>query len=147
MRLVPGVTKEMRNAASNIDDKELNRVEGIVHSMTRAERANPKIIDASRRARIARGAASTVPAVNQLLKQFTEMQKMMKQMGAGSAPSLPGGLGKMAAMASRAQARGELPSGLGSLPGSFAKATPSASSAAGSKKKKKGGRVTPPKQR
>jgi signal recognition particle subunit SRP54 len=147
MRLVPGVTKEMRNAASNIDDKELNRVEGIVHSMTRAERHNPKIIDASRRARIARGAATTVPAVNQLLKQFGEMQKMMKQMGGGSMPSMPGGLGKMAGMAARAQSRGELPSSLGALPTNFASSGASSPNTGGSKKKKKGGRVTPPKQR
>lgn len=147
MRLMPGVTKEMRNAASNIDDKELNRVEGIVHSMTRAERSNPKIIDASRRARIARGSASTVPAVNQLLKQFGEMQKMMKQMGGGSMPSLPGGLGKMAGLAARAQSRGELPSSLGSLPAGFGSPSTKAAASGGSKKKKKGGRVTPPKQR
>ncbi len=147
MRLMPGVTKEMRNAASNIDDKELNRVEGIVHSMTRAERSNPKIIDASRRARIARGSASTVPAVNQLLKQFGEMQKMMKQMGGGSMPSLPGGLGKMAGLAARAQSRGDLPSSLGSLPAGFGSPSAKAAASGGTKKKKKGGRVTPPKQR
>ncbi len=147
MRLVPGVTKEMRNAASNIDEKELNRVEGIVHSMTRAERHNPKIIDSSRRSRIARGAGTTVPAVNQLLKQFTEMQKMMKQMGGSSMPQLPGGLGKMAGMAARAQARGELPAGLGSMPAALAKAPGASGASGGNKKKKKGGRVTPPKQR
>jgi signal recognition particle subunit SRP54 len=147
MRLVPGVTKEMRNAASNIDDKELNRVEGIVHSMTRAERTNPKIIDASRRARIARGAGTNVPAVNQLLKQFAEMQKMMKQMGNPGGPQLPGGLGKMAGMAARAQSRGELPTGLGTLPSGLARPLGAPSAGGSNKKKKKGGRVTPPKQR
>jgi signal recognition particle subunit SRP54 len=144
MKLMPGMTKEMRNAASNFDDRELNRIEGIVHSMTRGERRNPTIINGSRRTRIAHGAGTTVPAVNQLLKQFTEMQKVMKQMAGGGAPQLPGGLGKMAQMAARGGARGQLPDGLEGLGAGSARP---ASSGGGNKKKKKGGRVTPPKQR
>ncbi len=76
--LMPGVTKEMRSAASNIDEGELNRVEAIVRSMTPQERRDPSIIDGSRRTRIARGSATSVAAVNQLLKQFGEMRKMMR---------------------------------------------------------------------
>ena len=94
MKLMPGVTKEMRSAASNIDEGEINRVEAIMRSMTPRERQDPSIIDGSRRTRIARGSATSVAAVNQLLKQFTEMRKMMRQMGNGNAPQLPGGLGR-----------------------------------------------------
>ncbi len=109
MKLMPGVTKEMRNAAANVDDRELNRVEGIVHSMTPAERRNPSIINGSRRTRIAKGAATTVPAVNQLLKQFAEMQKVMRQMAGGSVPQMPGGFGKMASLAARGAPRAHCP--------------------------------------
>ena len=91
MRLMPGMTKEMRSAAANFDDRELNKIEGIVHSMTPRERRSPTIINGSRRQRIARGAGTTVNAVNQLLRQFTEMQKMMKQMSSGAMPNMPGG--------------------------------------------------------
>ncbi len=147
MRLMPGMTKEMRNAASNIDDREINRIEGIVHSMTRAERANPAIINGSRRQRIAKGAGTTVNAVNQLLKQFGEMQKMMKQMAGGGMPQLPGGMGKMASLAAARQAsKGQLPAGLEGL-GAQLRPTPVAPAGGPKNKKKKGGRVTPPKQR
>jgi len=96
MKLMPGVSKEMRNAANNVDEGELNRVEAIVRSMTPKERRTPNIIDGSRRTRIAKGSATSVSAVNHLLKQFVEMRKMMRQMGSGSSPSMPGGLGRMA---------------------------------------------------
>ncbi len=147
MKLMPGVTKEMRTAASNVDDGELNRVEAIVRSMTPRERREPSIINGSRRARIARGSATSVGAVNQLLKQFAEMRKMMRQMGNGAAPAMPGGLGRAASLASRAAAgRESLPAGFEALGAGMASA--SASSRGGAKgKKKKGGRVTPPKQR
>ncbi len=143
---MPGVTKEMRSAASNIDEGEINRVEAIMRSMTPRERQDPSIIDGSRRTRIARGSATSVAAVNQLLKQFTEMRKMMRQMGNGNAPQMPGGLGRMASMAARgAQAQGEsLPAGFEALGAGMASA---AASRGGKNKKKKGGRVTPPKQR
>jgi signal recognition particle subunit SRP54 len=146
MKLMPGVTKEMRSAASNIDEGEINRVEAIMRSMTPRERQDPSIIDGSRRTRIARGSATSVAAVNQLLKQFTEMRKMMRQMGNGNAPQMPGGLGRMASMAARgAQAQGEsLPAGFEALGAGMASA---AASRGGKNKKKKGGRVTPPKQR
>jgi signal recognition particle subunit SRP54 len=150
MRLMPGMTKEMRSAAANVDDRELNRIEGIVHSMTPAERRQPAIINGSRRTRIAAGAGTSVVAVNQLLKQFAEMQKMMKQMAGGAMPQLPGGLSKMATLAARGAARGSLPDALAGPLGAPARpgATPGGGSGGGgAKKKKKGGRVTPPKQR
>jgi signal recognition particle subunit SRP54 len=148
MKMMPGVTKEMRSAANNVDEGELNKVEAIIRSMTRRERREPVIIDGSRRTRIARGSGTTVSAVNQLLKQFNEMRKMMRQMSAGATPAMPGGLGRMANMAAKAQAqRGEsLPPGFEALGAGMKAGTP-ARGGGGKNKKKKGGRVTPPKQR
>jgi signal recognition particle subunit SRP54 len=81
MKMMPGMPKELRN--QEIDDRELAKVEGIIHSMTPAERRDPKIIDGSRRLRIATGAGVGATEVNALLKQFGEMQKMMKGLGGG----------------------------------------------------------------
>ena len=80
MGMLPGMPKELKN--QKIDDNEISRVEAIVHSMTKAERARPEMIDGSRRARIAAGSGTTVGEVSRLVKQFGEMQKMMKRMGA-----------------------------------------------------------------
>ena len=149
MRLMPGMTKEMRAAAANVDDGELNKIEAIIRSMTVRERREPTLIDGSRRARIARGSGTSVPAVNQLLKQFDQMKKMMRQMGGGSMPQMPGGMGKMAQMAARAQAaRGEtLPAGFEALASGMKSGAPASATHGPKGKKKKGGRVTPPKQR
>ncbi|HVA70503.1 MAG TPA: signal recognition particle protein [Acidimicrobiales bacterium] len=147
MKLMPGVSKEMRTAASNVDDGELNRVEAIVRSMTPQERRTPTIIDGSRRMRIAKGSATSVSAVNHLLKQFGEMRKMMRQMGSGSSPSLPGGLGRMAGVGARAPSGETLPKGFEALGAGMASAASTSRSAGAKNKKKKGGRVTPPKQR
>jgi signal recognition particle subunit SRP54 len=146
MKLMPGVTKEMRSAANNIDEGEVSKVEAIVRSMTPQERRDPAIIDGSRRTRIARGSATSVAAVNQLLKQFSEMRKMMRQMGNGAMPQMPGGFGRMASMAARsAKSSGDaLPAGFEALGAGMASA---AAPRGGKNKKKKGGRVTPPKQR
>lgn len=148
MKLMPGVTKEMRRAASNVDDGELNRVEAIVRSMTPTERRNPHVLDGSRRTRIAKGSATSVSAVNQLLKQFTEMRKMMRQLGSGSSPSLPGGLGRKAGLSARgAPGSEQLPMGFDALGAGMASAATTSRGVGGKNKKKKGGRVTPPKQR
>jgi len=149
MKLMPGVTKEMRNAASNVDDGELNKIEAIIRSMTPRERREPTVIDGSRRTRIAKGSGTTVNAVNQLLKQFTEMRKVMKQMSGGSMPNLPGGMGRMAGMAAKAAAQRneQLPPGFEALGAGMTAGAVPARAAAGKGKKKKGGRVTPPKQR
>ena len=144
MKLMPGVTKEMRTAASNVDEGELDKVEAIVRSMTAHERRNPAIIDGSRRTRIARGSGTTVSSVNQLLKQFNEMRKVMRQMGSGRGPSLPG-VGRMAGLAARAGPRDQLPAGLEALGAGMTSGV--APRGGGKNKKKKGGRVTPPKQR
>ena len=76
--MLPGVPKEVRDV--EIDDRELARVEGMIHSMTVAERVDPTIIDGSRRRRIADGAGVQPSQVSQLIKQFRQMQKMMKGM-------------------------------------------------------------------
>ena len=75
--MLPGIPKELKNA--NIDDRELSRVEAIIHSMTLQERRDPSLINGSRRLRIANGSGRTTSEVNLLLKQFKEMQRMMKQ--------------------------------------------------------------------
>lgn len=77
--MLPGVPKELKNA--EIDDREIGRIEAIIRSMTREERANPVIIDASRRARIATGSGTQPHDVAQLVKQFREVQRLMKRMG------------------------------------------------------------------
>ena len=78
-RDAPGRPKELRN--TEIDDKELGRVEAIIRSMTLEERRKPDLINGSRRLRIANGSGTTTSEVNALLKQFKEMQKMMKSFG------------------------------------------------------------------
>ncbi|MGP8009595.1 MAG: hypothetical protein ACLPKZ_04985 [Acidimicrobiales bacterium] len=145
MKLMPGVSKEMRTAASNVDEGELNRVEAIVRSMTPKERREPNIIDGSRRTRIAKGSATSVSAVNQLLKQFVEMRKMMRQMGNGNTPAMPAGMGRMAGLAARTSNE-QLPAGFEALGAGMKSATVPTRGGA-KNKKKKGGRVTPPKQR
>jgi signal recognition particle subunit SRP54 len=79
--MLPGIPKELRKA--EIDDREIARIEAIIHSMTPQERREPQIINGSRRLRIANGSGSTTTDVNQLLKQFKDVQKMMKMLGKG----------------------------------------------------------------
>jgi signal recognition particle subunit SRP54 len=85
--MMPGMGKAMKQLRSvDMDDKELDRLEAIILSMTPAERANPAVIDGSRRKRIAQGSGTTVQAVNQLVKQFGQMRKMMAQLAKGKMP-------------------------------------------------------------
>jgi signal recognition particle subunit SRP54 len=79
LAMVPGMS-QMKDQLAEVDDKHFDRVTAIIRSMTPGERENPKIINASRRVRIANGSGVTVTDVNQLLNRFTEAQKMMKQM-------------------------------------------------------------------
>ena len=76
---------ELARAAqgTNVDDRKIGRVEGIINSMTPAERAKPELLKASRKRRIATGAGVSVQEVNQLLNQFEQAQKMMKMMAKG----------------------------------------------------------------
>jgi signal recognition particle subunit SRP54 len=71
----------MKDQLAEVDDKHFDRVTAIIRSMTPGERSNPKILNGSRRARIANGSGTTVMDVNQLLNRFADAQKMMKQMG------------------------------------------------------------------
>ncbi|HEX2436209.1 MAG TPA: signal recognition particle protein [Solirubrobacterales bacterium] len=80
-----GAMKQLKGA--NMDDRELDRLEAIILSMTPEERRRPEIIKGSRRKRIAQGSGSTVQSVNQLTKQFAQMQKLMKQLAEGKMPS------------------------------------------------------------
>jgi len=92
--MLPGVNPQMLKAA-NVDDKKLKHVEAIVLSMTKAERADPEVMNGSRRMRVAKGAGRSVQEVNQLLSQFKQMQKVMKVAGKPGAklpfgPRFPG---------------------------------------------------------
>ncbi|GHJ49819.1 signal recognition particle protein [Catellatospora sp. TT07R-123] len=78
--MMPGMG-QMKDQLAELDDSHFDRVTAIIRSMTPAERTTPKIINGSRRARIARGSGVTVMDVNQLLNRFEQAQKMMKQMG------------------------------------------------------------------
>ena len=71
----------LQKAADNVDEKQINRVEAIINSMTRHERNHHEVINGSRRKRIARGSGTTIQEVNNLLRQYAQMKKMFKQMG------------------------------------------------------------------
>jgi signal recognition particle subunit SRP54 len=71
----------LQKAADNVDEKQINRVEAIINSMTRHERNHHEAINGNRRKRIARGSGTTVQEVNNLLRQYAQMKKMFKQMG------------------------------------------------------------------
>ncbi|MDR3074042.1 MAG: signal recognition particle protein [Deltaproteobacteria bacterium] len=104
LKLIPGMGSLAGQLGGNLPEKELGRSEAIINSMTPGERRNPKIINPSRRRRIASGSGTSVAQVNQLLKQFDAMRDMMRK-----ASSAKGGLPRM----------GGLPGmgGLGGFPG------------------------------
>jgi len=80
MKMIPGLSGKMKNMdKANIDEGRITRIEGIINSMTLKERRNHKLINGSRRKRIARGSGTSVQDVNRLIKQFVAMRKMMKQ--------------------------------------------------------------------
>ncbi|MDU2710137.1 MAG: signal recognition particle protein, partial [Finegoldia magna] len=81
LAMIPGVDSKMLKQV-NFDNKEFDKIEAIIKSMTKEERENPDIISISRRKRIAKGCGQDQVAVNKLLKQFKEMKVMMKNMGA-----------------------------------------------------------------
>ncbi len=96
LKMMPGMAQNAA-ALDALDEREFDRVEAIVRSMTPFERSHPKQINGSRRARIAKGSGVQVSEVNQLLERFTQAQKMMKQMARGGGmpgmPGMPGGGG------------------------------------------------------
>lgn len=89
--MMPGAA-QIRQQLENFDEKEIDRVEAIVRSMTPHERVAPKIINGSRRARIAKGAGVTVSEVNMLMERFAQAQKMMKKLASGNMAGMPGGM-------------------------------------------------------
>ena len=100
MSMLPGVGDKLKDV--DVDDRQLVRIEAMITSMTDEERSNPKIINPSRKKRIASGSGMKVEDVNRLLKQFEMMQKMMKQFGGGGKgkkkrrkgfPMMPPGMG------------------------------------------------------
>src|SRR5512139_3266126 len=81
--MIPGMNKLSAQIQPDVTDQQFKRIEAIISSMTTEERHDPKIINGSRKRRIARGSGTTVPEINDLLNQFRQMQPMMKQMSSG----------------------------------------------------------------
>jgi signal recognition particle subunit SRP54 len=80
LKMIPGVGSMMRETEMEIDEGEIRRMKAIVHSMTPAERQDPKLLDGSRRRRIARGSGTEPDDVSGLCKQFLQAREMMRQM-------------------------------------------------------------------
>ena len=91
--MMPGMNKMKGMKNLQVDDKQINRVEAIVRSMTKKEKQDPSLINGSRRRRIAKGSGTTIQDVNRLLKQFEDMKKMMKQMSGMAAKGKKKGKG------------------------------------------------------
>ncbi len=87
--MLPGMG-QMKSQLDQFDDREIDRTEAIIRSMTPGERRNPKVLNGSRRLRIARGSGMTVTDVNQLVQRFEQAAKMMKTVARGGVPSIPG---------------------------------------------------------
>ncbi len=118
MSMLPGMGKlQKQMAGANMDDSVIKKQEAIILSMTKVERKNVKLMNASRRRRIAAGSGTSVQEVNKLLKQHQDMTRVMKQMGKMGGMkglgALLGGGGGMPGMPSPGQMPGQLPSGLG----------------------------------
>jgi signal recognition particle subunit SRP54 len=88
LNMIPGVAGRIP-AGAEVDERSLGRIEAIIDSMTPRERKAPRIIDGSRRRRIARGSGTTVQDVNRLLRDFDEMEKMMKRLRGARGRALP----------------------------------------------------------
>jgi len=86
--MLPGFGQIKGKVDVNEAEGQLKQMEAIIHSMTPAERHDPEILNASRKRRIARGSGTTVQDINQLVRQFREMQRMMKQFGSGQGKNL-----------------------------------------------------------
>ena len=122
--MMPGMG-QMKEAISQVDDRDLDRTAAIIRGMTPAERENPKIINGSRRLRIANGSGVAVNEVNQLVDRFFEARKMMQQMG--GAMGLPGARRKNTKQKGKKGKKGRgrgptaprMPSGLPGMPGGF----------------------------
>ncbi len=89
MGMLPGAGG-LKQQLDNFDEKEIVRTEAIIQSMTKAERTNPKLLNGSRRLRIAKGSGMTVTDVNSLVQRFEQASKMMKTVAKGGVPNVPG---------------------------------------------------------
>ena len=87
--MLPGMGN-MKQQLEDFDEREIDRTEAIIRSMTPAERRTPKLLNGSRRLRIARGSGSTVTDVNALVQRFEQAAKMMKTVARGGVPNIPG---------------------------------------------------------
>jgi signal recognition particle subunit SRP54 len=90
--MIPGMSKLTAGIAPDVTDRQLKGIEAIINSMTPEERHSPRILNGSRKRRIARGSGTTVMEVNELLAQFRQMQRMMKQIGGDGKHNRRGGL-------------------------------------------------------
>jgi len=139
LKMIPGmggIREKLSNASGAVPEKEMQRTEAIINSMTIAEKRKPEILNGSRRARIAKGSGTTVQQINQLIRQFEQMRQMMKNMLGGGGlggKKMPKGLGGMGGM----QGMGNF--GMGSMPG--LNQLPKASGSATKKIKKRKERV------
>ena len=112
--MLPGMG-DLKDQVANIDEREVDRIEAIILSMTPAERDDPRILNGSRRARIAAGSGRTVTDVNQLVDRFFEARKMMSALASGQMPAglpgmpgmpaVPGGVSKRAKQQQRKAAK------------------------------------------
>jgi signal recognition particle subunit SRP54 len=115
MGMLPGMA-QFREQLDNFDEREIDRIQAIIQSMTPAERDNPKLIDGSRRVRISKGSGAQVSDVNTLVDRFFEARKMMQAMARGGGlPGMPGmpGVGGKRAKAKQAPKKGKSKRGSG----------------------------------
>src|SRR3954453_9472202 len=137
MGMLPGAG-QMKQQLDNFDEREIVRTEAIIQSMTKAERTTPKLLNGSRRLRIARGSGMTVTDVNQLVQRFEQAAKMMKTVAKGGVPQMPG-MGPVPGASYRGKAQKKKQSG-GSRSGNPAKrAAENAAFAASAKAPASGG--------
>jgi signal recognition particle subunit SRP54 len=88
--MIPGMSQHAGKVSQEDLDRQLKQVEAIINSMTLLERQRPKLLDASRRKRIASGSGTTVQDVNQLMRQFQQIQHMMKKLSRQKMPDIRG---------------------------------------------------------
>ena len=89
MSMIPGFSQMAKEIPEDVTEKQMTRIEAIIRSMTPQERRNPDVLNARRRQRIAQGSGTTVQDVNELMREFKQMQKLMQQMKSGKGRGLP----------------------------------------------------------
>jgi signal recognition particle subunit SRP54 len=110
LSMMPGMA-QYKEQMDNIDEREIDRQQAIIQSMTPLERANPKLLDGSRRLRIANGSGTTVAQVNALVNRFMEARKMMGRVGKGGVPGMPAMPGRKPGAAKKKPKKGHKVSG------------------------------------